>query len=139
MNQYVVVQFQDNEFQCAVRRHIILHIVKIIFCLFIWPTIRFVVRHGQFSKGDMTLVILYPSQISNWLYIVICKIKYEASLVGNTIHPVPSKRIGTLSSCTRTPWAYGPHANVCMLCIDCFLMFKHWFCWKYQCNKYIYA
>ena len=20
----------------------------------------------------------------------------------------------------------------------CFLMFKHWFCWKYQCNKYMF-
>ena len=30
-------------------------------------------------------------------------------------------------------------ANLCMLCTACFfLMFKHWFCWKYQYNKYMF-
>ena len=29
------------------------------------------------------------------------------------------------------------HANLCMLCIACFLMFKNWFCWKYQYNTYM--
>ena len=28
-------------------------------------------------------------------------------------------------------------ACTCMLCSACFLMFKHWFCWKYQYNKYM--
>ena len=27
---------------------------------------------------------------------------------------------------------------ICMLCTACFLMFKHWFCWKYQYNKYMF-
>ena len=27
---------------------------------------------------------------------------------------------------------------ICMLCKACFLMFKHWFCWKYQYNKYMF-
>ena len=32
-----------------------------------------------------------------------------------------------------------PHGNLCMLCITCFLMFKHWFCWKYQyTNIHVY-
>jgi hypothetical protein len=26
-----------------------------------------------------------------------------------------------------------------MLCRACFLMFKHWFCWKYQYNKYMFC
>ena len=30
----------------------------------------------------------------------------------------------------------GAHANHFMLCIACFLMFKHWCCWKYQYNKH---
>ena len=32
----------------------------------------------------------------------------------------------------------GAHAIICMLCTACFLMFKHWFCCKYQYNKYIF-
>jgi hypothetical protein len=32
----------------------------------------------------------------------------------------------------------GAHANLYMLCTACFLMFKHWFCWKYQYNKYMF-
>jgi hypothetical protein len=32
----------------------------------------------------------------------------------------------------------GAHAILCMLCTACFLMFKHWFCCKYQYNKYIF-
>jgi len=26
--------------------------------------------------------------------------------------------------------------NLC--CTACFSMFKHWFCWKYQYNKYVF-
>jgi hypothetical protein len=33
----------------------------------------------------------------------------------------------------------GDPTNLCMLCTECFLMFKHWFCWKFQYKKmYIY-
>jgi hypothetical protein len=31
-----------------------------------------------------------------------------------------------------------PHTNLCMLYTASFLMFKHWFCWKYQYKKYIF-
>jgi hypothetical protein len=30
-----------------------------------------------------------------------------------------------------------PHTNLCMLYTAWFLMFKHWFCWKYQYKKYL--
>ena len=46
--------------------------------------------------------------------------------------------MGTLGSCAGAPRAYGPHADICMLCTACLLMVKHWFCWKYQYNKYIF-
>ena len=32
----------------------------------------------------------------------------------------------------------GSYANLCMLCAACFLMFKHWFFWKYLHNNYIF-
>ena len=44
--------------------------------------------------------------------------------------------MGTLGSCPGGPQA--THANLCMLCTACFLVFKHWFCWKYQYNKYLF-
>ena len=50
--------------------------------------------------------------------------------------PVSSKRMGTLRSYLGSPRAYGPHANLFILCTASFLMFKHWFCWKY--NKYMF-
>ena len=36
------------------------------------------------------------------------------------------------------PTSTGVYANLCMLCVACFLMFKLWFCWKYQYNKYMF-
>ena len=36
------------------------------------------------------------------------------------------------------PMSIGPHTNLYMLYTACFLMFKHWFCWKYQYNKYMF-
>ena len=53
--------------------------------------------------------------------------------------------MGKLGSCLGAQRAQGPHYNSCMLCTTWFLMFKHWFCWKYQYNKcmfnfiYIYS
>jgi hypothetical protein len=32
----------------------------------------------------------------------------------------------------------GSHDNLCLLCTTCFLMFKYWFCWKYQYNKSLF-
>ena len=37
-----------------------------------------------------------------------------------------------LNAWTRWAVARVPHANLCMLRSEFFLMFKHWFCWKYQ-------
>ena len=37
-----------------------------------------------------------------------------------------------------TPRGQGSYANLCMLRTACYLMFKHWFCWKYQYHKYIW-
>ena len=52
--------------------------------------------------------------------------------INGFFNTVPSKPMGC--------WAVarGPHANLCMLCIACFLMFKRWFCWKYKYNKYMF-
>ena len=45
----------------------------------------------------------------------------------------------TLGSCPVAPRANRPHANLFMMCTACFfLMFKHWFCRKYQYNKYMF-
>ena len=51
------------------------------------------------------------------------------------------------NQCHLSTWAHwavamGPHkhrahANLGMFCMTCFLMFKHWFCWKYHYNKYM--
>jgi hypothetical protein len=49
----------------------------------------------------------------------------------------------TSTQCRLKAWAcwadaLGPHTNLCKLCTICFFMFKHWFCWKYQYNKYMF-
>ena len=36
------------------------------------------------------------------------------------------------------PTSIGINANLCMLWKACFLMFEHWFCWKYQYMKYMF-
>ena len=36
------------------------------------------------------------------------------------------------------PGGGGSHDNLCLLCTTCFLMFKYWFCWKYQYNKSLF-
>ena len=47
------------------------------------------------------------------------------------------------NQCRLNVWARwavtrGPHANLGMLCMTCYLMFKHWVCWKYQYNRYMF-
>jgi hypothetical protein len=43
----------------------------------------------------------------------------------------PSQHMGTLSSCPGAPLAQEHHVNL-------YGMFIHWFCWKYQYNKYMF-
>ena len=43
-----------------------------------------------------------------------------------------------MDSCPVVPRANEPHPNLCMLYTAWFLMFKHWFCWKYQYKKYMF-
>jgi len=38
----------------------------------------------------------------------------------------------------RGPNSIGGHAYLCMLCTACFLIFKHYFCWKRQYNRYMF-
>jgi hypothetical protein len=45
--------------------------------------------------------------------------------------------MGTMGSCSGVPRAKEPHTNLYTLYTAWFLMFKHWFCWKYQYKKYI--
>ena len=40
--------------------------------------------------------------------------------------------MGTMDSCPVVTQANEPHTNLCMLYTAYFLIFKHWFCWKYQ-------
>ena len=44
----------------------------------------------------------------------------------------------TMGSCPVVPRANEPYTNLCMLYTAWFLMFKHWFCWKYQYKKYMF-
>jgi hypothetical protein len=46
--------------------------------------------------------------------------------------------VGTMGSCPGVPRAKEPHTNLCMMYTAWFLMFKHWFCWKYQYKKYMF-
>jgi len=45
--------------------------------------------------------------------------------------------MGTMGSWPGVPCAKEPHTNLCMLYTTWFLMFKHWFCWKYQYKIYL--
>ena len=54
-------------------------------------------------------------------------------------YPVPSERMGKKGSCAGSPWAKWAHSNLGMLCMACYLMFKHLIVyWKYQYNKYMF-
>jgi hypothetical protein len=46
--------------------------------------------------------------------------------------------VGKMGSCPVVPRANEPHTNLCMLYTAWFLMFKHWFGWKYQYKKYMF-
>ena len=53
-------------------------------------------------------------------------------------YSVPSTRMGTLGSCLGDNEHKGPMLiYVCFVLYD-FLMFKHWLCWKYQYNIYMF-
>jgi hypothetical protein len=43
--------------------------------------------------------------------------------------------MGTMGSCPGATRAQGRHANLGMLCMTCYLMFKQWVYWKYQYHK----
>jgi len=45
----------------------------------------------------------------------------------------------TMSSCPGVGGgAQTHHANLGVLCMVCYLMFKHGVCWKYQYNNYMF-
>jgi hypothetical protein len=46
--------------------------------------------------------------------------------------------LGQAGQFAGAQWAQGPDPNLCMLCTAWLLMLKHWFCWTYQYNKYMF-
>jgi hypothetical protein len=80
--------------------------------------------------------------ILGWVLLVVeeltvslkCRIAIKALfflIYGHAVVRGPHEHRGQANLCMF-------NSIICMLCKACFLMFKHWFCWKYQYNKYMF-
>jgi hypothetical protein len=85
----------------------------------------------KFVVPPATLISFFVG--SHCMKLASCEIRIKSTKSGSEL--VPIHRVVLMHG--HTGHEHRAHANLCILCKAYFLMLKHWFCRKYQYNKFM--